>query len=367
VRALNFWLILDGDERWPAETNRFRLRFEAPVMVILRYIGSRLLFFVPQIVGIVLVGFVLIKAVPGDPATLMLGPMASADSIARLRADLGLDKPVPVQFFIYLQKLAHGDFGTSWQTTQPVLSDLKTRFPATLELVTYGLLLALLIGIPLGVFSAAYKRGTIGKIGGMYGLVAGALPDFWLALVLVFIFYSGLHWLPSPIGRIDISVIAPDMITGFYTIDSLLTGNWDALGSSVQHLLLPVLTLGLINAGPILKMTQSTMDRMLNADFSQYERLCGLPRWVIMRHAFRNALPSIITIVSVLYGFLIGGAVLVEIVFSWGGAGQYAVQGVLNSDFNPVLGFVIFSALFSLVIYFLVDLAYLAIDPRIRH
>jgi peptide/nickel transport system permease protein len=198
-------------------------------------------------------------------------------------------------------------------------------------------------------------------------LVAGALPDFWLALVLIYVFYSWLHWLASPIGRIDISIVPPQTITGFYTIDSLLTGNWEALWSSTQHLLLPVATLGLINAGPILKMTQSTMDRMLQADFSQYERLCGLPDQLIMRHAFRNALPSVITIVSVLYGFLIGGAVLVEIVFSWGGAGQYAVQGVLNSDFNPVLGFVILSALLSLVVYLIVDLAYLAIDPRIRH
>jgi peptide/nickel transport system permease protein len=336
-------------------------------MIVLRYIGSRLLFLIPQLIGIVLVGFVLIKAVPGDPATLMLGPMASADSIAKLRGDLGLDQPMPTQFLIYLEKLIRGDFGTSWQTTQPVLSDLRTRFPATLELVTYGLLLALLIAIPLGVFTAATKRSAIRKLGGAYGLIAGALPDFWLALVLVFIFYSQLHWLSSPIGRIDLSVVPPDTITGFYTIDSLLTGNWEALVSSVQHLILPVITLGLINAGPILKMTQSTMERMLGSDFSQYERLCGLPRQLVMRHAFRNGLPSIITIVSVLYGFLIGGAVLVEIVFSWGGAGQYAVQGVLNSDFNPVLGFVIFSALFSLIVYLIVDLAYLAIDPRIRH
>jgi peptide/nickel transport system permease protein len=336
-------------------------------VAILKYIGARLAFLVPQVIGIILVGFLLIKAVPGDPATLMLGPMASTDSVARLRADLGLDKPVTVQFLIYLQKLTRGDLGTSWQTTQPVLSDLRTRFPATLELVTYGLLAALCIGIPLGVLSAVRKHETIGKIGGMYGLVAGALPDFWLALVLIYVFYGELHWVASPIGRIDISVVPPELITGFYTVDSLLTGNWEAFWSSVQHLVLPVATLGLINAGPILKMTQSTMDRMLQADFSQYERLCGLPDYLVMRHAFRNALPSVITIVSVLYGFLIGGAVLVEIVFSWGGAGQYAVQGVLNSDFNPVLGFVIFSALFSLVVYLTVDLAYLAIDPRIRH
>lgn len=336
-------------------------------MAIVRYLGGRLFFLVPQIIGIVLVGFVLIKAVPGDPATLMLGPMATPESIAKLRGELGLDKPLPVQFIIYLGKLAHGDLGTSWQTTQPVLQDLKVRFPATLELVTFGLALALLIGIPLGIVSAMRRHRTAAKVGDFYGLVAGALPDFWLALLLIYIFYSLLGWVSSPIGRIDVSIVPPQTITGFYTIDSLLEGNWPAFWSAVQHLILPVATLGLINAGPILKMTQSTMERMLQADFSQYERLCGLPEKLITRHALRNALPSVITIVSVLYGFLIGGAVLVEIVFSWGGAGQYAVQGVLNSDFNPVLGFVIFSALFSLVVYLLVDLAYLAIDPRIRH
>jgi len=335
-------------------------------MAILRYLGGRLLFLVPQMVGIVLVGFILIKAVPGDPATLMLGPMATPDSIAKLRGDLGLDKPVTTQFLIYLKKLAHGDFGTSWQTTQPVLEDLKVRFPATLELVTFGLLLALAIGIPLGIVSAVRKTGFLAKLGDSYGLVAGALPDFWLALILIYVFYSVLGWVSSPIGRIDITMVPPTA-TGFYTLGSLLEGNWAAFRSSIQHLVLPVATLGLINAGPILKMTQSTMQRMLQSDFSEYERLCGLPERLVMRHALRNALPSVVTIVSVLYGFLIGGAVLVEIVFSWGGAGQYAVQGVLNSDFNPVLGFVIFSALFSLVVYFTVDLVYLAIDPRIRH
>ncbi len=335
-------------------------------MAVVRYIAGRLAFLIPQIIGIVLVSFLLIKAVPGDPATLMLGPMATPQTIAELRAQLGLDKPLPVQFLIYVDKLAHGNLGTSWQTTRPVLDDLRVRFPATLELVTYGMLLALVIGIPLGVASALGKRGPLAKLGGFYGLVAGALPDFWLALILIYIFYSLLGWVASPIGRIDVTVTTPHMITGFYTVDSLLTGNWEAFRSSVHHLILPVLTLGLVNAGPILKMTQATMERTLEADFSLYGRLCGLPEKLVIRRAFRNALPSVITIVSVLYGFLIGGAVLIEIVFSWGGAGQYAVQGVLNSDFNPVLGFVIFSALFSLVVYLIVDLIYLAIDPRIR-
>jgi ABC-type dipeptide/oligopeptide/nickel transport system permease component len=180
------------------------------------------------------------------------------------------------------------------------------------------------------------------------------------------VFYTLLAWAPAPLGRIDFAILPPDPVTGALLIDSLIARNWEALRSAAGHLVLPVLTLGLINAGPILKMTQATTERMLESDFSRYAELCGLPRRVVVRQAFRNALPSVITIVSVLYGFLIGGAVLVEIVFSWGGAGQYAVQGVLNADLNPVLGFVLYSAVLSLFIYLLVDLVYFFLDPRTR-
>ena len=190
------------------------------------------------------------------------------------------------------------------------------------------------------------------------------MPDFWLALVFIYIFYSVYSLVPAPLGRLDFMIIPPQIVTGSLLIDSILDLNFQAFKNSVGHLVLPVLTLGLINAGPILKMTQATMERMLEEDFSKYAELCGLPDKVIAKKAFRNSLPSVITIVSVLFGFLIGGAVLVEIVFSWGGAGQYAVNGVLNADFNPVLGFVLISALFSLVIYLIVDLLYFYIDPR---
>jgi ABC-type dipeptide/oligopeptide/nickel transport system permease component len=335
-------------------------------MHIAIYIGRRLLFIVPQIIGIAMVSFFLVKTIPGDPATLMLGPTATEEAITDLRKQLGLDRPLPVQFLIYLKKMAQGDLGTSWQTTRPVTEDLLLRFPATLELVTFSLLLALMIGIPLGL-AAAFREGSgLHKLADFYGLGAGALPDFWFALVLIFVFYTVLSWAPAPLGRIDLSIIPPPTVTGFYTIDSLIAGDWAAFRSSVGHMVLPVLTLGLINAGPILKMTQSSMEKMMHADFSLYEELCGLPHRQVVSHALRNALPSVVTIISVLYGFLIGGAVLVEIVFSWGGAGQYAVQGVLNSDINPVLGFVVFSAIFSLLIYLIVDLIYMAIDPRIR-
>ncbi|MGD9536218.1 MAG: ABC transporter permease [Alphaproteobacteria bacterium] len=335
-------------------------------MLVLRYIAKRLIFIVPQLFGIILVSFLLVKMIPGDPAVMMLGPFATEEQLARLRADMGLEGTVLEQFWIYLKNLVQGDLGTSWQTTQPVLDDMFQRFPATLELITLSLLLALAIGIPLGVAAAYFKRSMVKKFSDYYGLLAGALPDFWLGLVLIFFFYTLLGWAPPPLGRIDIATIPPPTVTGFYIIDSLIDGNFQALGSTLGRLILPVVTLGVINAGPILKMTQSTMERMLESDFIRYANTCGLPRSVVIRRALRNSLPSIVTIVSVLYGFLIGGAVLVEIVFSWGGAGQYAVQGVLNADINPVLGFVLFSAIFSLVIYLIVDLIYFAIDPRIR-
>lgn len=334
---------------------------------VLTYLAKRMLFVIPQLLGIILVSFLLVKSIPGDPAVLMLGPTATPEAIASLRAQLGLEEPLYVQFGIYVQNLLQGDLGTSWQTTRPVLEDLILRFPATLELVTLSLSLAILVGVSLGVFAARRPNGWVARVADFYGLSAGAIPDFWFALVLIFIFYTLLGWAPAPLGRMDMIVFPPPQVTGAYTIDSLIAGDFQAFRSALSHLVLPVLTLGLLNAGPILKMTQATMERMLESDFSRYEVLSGVPQRLVVRHALQNALPSIVTIISVLYGFLIGGAVLVEIVFSWGGAGQYAVQGVLNSDIYPVLGFVLFSAIFSLIVYIVVDLIYALLDPRISN
>jgi len=332
----------------------------------LRYIAKRMPYVIPQLFGIILVSFFMVKLIPGDPAVMMLGPTASQQSLAALRDKMGLSKPLWQQFAYYIGDVLHGNLGTSWQTTRPVTEDLLQRFPATLELVTFGLLLAIAIGFPLGVAASRLQSGPVRKFADYYGLLAGAMPDFWLALVLIYIFYTQLGWIAAPLGRIDLAVVPPRTITGSLVVDSLLTGNIDALSSSFGHLVLPVLTLGIINAGPILKMTQTMVTRALSSEFVQYAEICGLPRRVVLRQAVRAALPAIVTIISALFGFLIGGAVLVEIVFSWGGAGQYAVQGVLNADVNPVLGFVLFSAVLSLVIYLVVDLIYYALDPRMR-
>jgi peptide/nickel transport system permease protein len=334
--------------------------------MLLRYIAKRMPYVIPQLFGIILVSFFMVKLIPGDPAVMMLGPTASQQSLAALRDKMGLSKPLWQQFAYYIGDVLHGNLGTSWQTTRPVTEDLLQRFPATLELVTFGLLLAIAIGFPLGVAASRLQSGPVRKFADYYGLLAGAMPDFWLALVLIYIFYTQLGWIAAPLGRIDLAVVPPRTITGSLVVDSLLAGNIDALSSSFGHLVLPVLTLGIINAGPILKMTQTMVTRALSSEFVQYAEICGLPRRVVLRQAVRAALPAIVTIISVLFGFLIGGAVLVEIVFSWGGAGQYAVQGVLNADVNPVLGFVVLSAVLSLVIYLVVDLIYYALDPRTR-
>jgi peptide/nickel transport system permease protein len=335
--------------------------------MLLRYIARRIPYVIPQLFGIILVSFFMVKLIPGDPAVMMLGPTASKQSLAALRDKMGFNKPLWQQFTYYIGDVVHGDLGSSWQTTRPVTEDLFQRFPATLELVTFSLLLAIAIGFPLGVAAARLKSGPVRKFADYYGLLAGAMPDFWLALVLIYVFYTRLGWIPAPLGRIDMAVVPPRTVTGSLVIDSLISRDADALYSSFGHLVLPVLTLGVINAGPILKMTQSMVTRALSSEFVRYAEMCGLPRRVVLRQAVRAALPSVVTIISVLYGFLIGGAVLVEIVFSWGGAGQYAVQGVLNADVNPVLGFVVFSAILSLIIYLVVDLIYFALDPRTRN
>ena len=185
-------------------------------MRIARYLLYRLTFILPQLLGIVLVSFFLVKSIPGDPAVLMLGPTATPDAIASLRTQMGLDQPLYVQFILYVNHLLHGDLGTSWQTTRPVLDDLIQRFPATLELVTFSLILAIVVGMGLGVASALNPKGWMGRLADMYGLSAGALPDFWFALVLIFVFYTLARWTPAPLGRLDIEVIAPDPDHGLH-------------------------------------------------------------------------------------------------------------------------------------------------------
>ena len=327
---------------------------------------KRFLYLIPQLIVVSLIVFFLIRLLPGDPSFMLAGPYATAERIAEVRRQLGLDKPIYIQYYHYIRNVLRGDFGTSWRTSQPVLHDIAQRLPATMELILGTTFFAVLLGIPLGILTAIRKRGLADKAVFVYGMLAGAIPDFWFALIAVFLFFYKLGWLPGPTGQLDIGVSEPPHLTGMYVVDSLVTGNWETFRSSVKHLILPLLTLVVVYMPLILKTTRSTMEEMLESTFVEYARACGLSRWMQLRYALRNALPPVATLVGIMIWFLLGGAVLVETVFAWGGLGQYAVESVVNSDYAPLQAVVLLAAAFTMGIFLLVDLAYCWLDPRIK-
>ena len=334
-------------------------------MRIARVVGRRFIFLGPQLVGITLVTFLLVRLIPGNPAFLLAGPMAGEGTVEAYERELGLDKPIVVQYFLYVGQLAKGDLGFSWWTGNEVLTDIMKRVPATLELVTISMIIIVVLGVLTGIVVGLRSGGFVDRLGFVYGLFAGAFPDYWLALVLVFLFFFQLGLLPAPVGRLDLAVANPPQVTGFLLVDSVLAGDREAFVSASNHLLLPVITLVAVYMGAIVKMTRSTLQEKLDSDFITFAKASGLGTVTVVRYALRNALPPVLTIIGVTYAYLLGSAVLVETVFSWGGIGQYAVGAVLVSDYSAIQGFVLVAALFNLVIYLLVDIAHLAIDPRV--
>ena len=339
-------------------------------MTTARYILRRLVVLIPQMFLISVATFILIRLLPGDPARLELGPLAPDEGVQQLRTELKLDESVPVQYLAYLERLFHGDLGRSWVNSSEVSADLSERIPATLELLILGMGLVLLVLVPLGVVTAARGGGLatrgLKKASFGYGLLAGALPDFWLGLLLVFVFSSQLGWAPGPEGRLGIDAVPPEDITGMYTFDALVTGNFSVFGSALAHLALPVLTLAFVYGAPIFKMTHSTMSAALRANYTTYAEGFGLPHRKILWYSLRNAAPPIIVITGVIAGYLLGGAVLIETVFNLNGVGQYAVQAITTADYAPIQAFVLIAAIFTMLVYLVVDLVYFATDPRVR-
>ncbi|MGE8106675.1 ABC transporter permease [Allorhizobium sp. NPDC080224] len=332
----------------------------------LRIILARLPMIVPQMLGVIFVTFILVRLLPGDPTLLMLGNMATPESIANLREQLGLNGTLLEQFWNYMANVLQGDLGTSLFTSNPVVTDLIERAPATLELITYSMILTVLLAVSIAVIAVVRPRGIFDYGSRIYGLAAGAIPDFWVGLLLIFFLFSLAGIAPAPFGRIDPMLDTPAAVTGFYTIDSLIAGDLTAFVSSLGRLMLPVLTLTIVNAGALMKMTKTTFADIWRSDFIRHQRASGLPERIIIRNALRNSLPPIITMVGFLVGFLLGAAVLVETIFSWGGLGQYAVQSVINSDYPALQGFVLVASAFILVVYLIVDILYELADPRIR-
>jgi ABC-type dipeptide/oligopeptide/nickel transport system permease component len=334
------------------------------------YVARRLLLALPQMLLISVVTFTLIRLLPGDPARLQVGPLASEEGVQALRNKMHLNSPIPEQYAYYLSGILHGDLGRSWTSGTPVANDLADRLPATLELITYGLLFMLVVLLPLGAVTAARGGGIVTRILKrvtlVYGLLAGALPDFWMGLLFLFVFFTVLGWTPGPEGRLSIGVIRPPRLTGFYTIDALVAGQFDTFVDAVKHLILPSLTLGLVYGGQIYKTTRLMVGRALRSDYTAYLEGLGVPYRRVLMVALRNAAPPVIVMTGIIVGFLLGGAVLIETVFNLNGIGQYAVKAVTSADYAPMQAFVLVAAVFTMLVYLVVDLLYFVVDPRVR-
>ncbi|MEO1404352.1 MAG: ABC transporter permease [Cyanobacteria bacterium J06635_1] len=328
-------------------------------------ITRRIFAAIPSILGVIIVTFVLTRALPGDPAAYFAGPAATQEAIDQIRESLGLDRSLPEQFLIYVGELLRGDLGQSLTTGQTVLSDLLTRLPASLELTLAGLIFSLTLAIPLGIL-AATRPGSWMDHGVRVLATAGvSLPTFFTGLLLVYVFYFRLGVAPAPLGRLDILYSSPEQVTGLFLADSLLAGNLETFWAALSQLVLPAVTLGLFALAPLARVTRAAMLGVLSSDFIRTARASGLaPRTILFSYAFRNALLPIVTTLGVVFSFLLGANVLVEKVFAWPGIGSYAVSALIASDYAAVQGFVLTMALLYVVLNLIIDLLYTLIDPR---
>jgi len=334
------------------------------------YLGLRFLFLIPQIVLISFITFVLVRMLPGNPARMSLGPLAPESAVEALRSKWLLDRPIFEQYTAWLEKAFTGDLGESWVNNTYVLDDLIYRIPVTIEIIFLALIMVFLFLVPLAIITASRTKNRIVRffqnITFGYGMLAGALPDFLLGLVLIFIFFTHAGILPGPEGRLGILDFESPFVTGSVLIDSLIAGDFNNFWSGAWHLIMPVFTLAFVYGAPIFKMLRSQMEGALQADYTTYAEAVGIkPRLVFLRAARVASGPTIV-ITGVVVMFLLGGAVLVETVFNLTGLGQYAVQAIVTADYAPLQGFVSFAAIFTMLVYLAVDLVQFAMDPRIK-
>jgi len=332
------------------------------------FIWKRLLGTVPSLLGVVVLTFLLSHALPGDPAAYFAGPAANAASIADVREKLGLDRPLLEQFFHYVGDLLHGDLGRSLTTGQPVLTDLVDRLPASLELSAFALIFAVGLAIPMGVWAATRINGPVDHVCRALVTVCAAFPTFFVGLLLVYVFYFLLGISPEPLGRLNEIVYSPPArITGAYTVDALLSGDWTVFRASLIQLVLPAVSLGLFALAPIARITRAAMVEALGSDFVRTARASGLPVWkILFTYAFRNALLPVTSVLGMVFSFLLGSNVLIEQVFGWQGVGAYAVSAVVASDYAAVQGFVLMMAILYILLNLVVDVFGTLIDPRVR-
>jgi peptide/nickel transport system permease protein len=332
---------------------------------MLRFVLRRLTLMVPVLVGLSLLLFAWVRALPGDPARALLGERATPDGIARVNAAYGFDQPLFVQYFTYVKALLHGDFGSSIQTGRPVMDSFLERFPATIELGLAALLLAVVVGVPLGYLAARHQGRALDTAVVSGSLLGVVTPVFFLAILLKLVFADTLHWLPT--AQRQNPRIEATHITNFYVLDGLMTREWDAAWDAVVHLVLPAIALGTIPLAIIVRITRASVAEVMHEDYVRTAESKGLTSAVISRrHILRNALLPVVTTIGLQAGLLFSGAVLTETVFSFNGIGQNLFDAIGHRDYPVLQGFILFIAIVYSLINLLVDLAYGVIDPRVR-
>ncbi len=368
--GLQLELPRDDDEVRDPGPPKARIRGARLGQGVRRLLGS-----VGVVLSVVTATFLVTRVFAPDPTDLFLSPggngfasaAAEAAERAKVRTSLGLGSSIPVQYYHFILQLLHGNLGKSFETGRPVSADLLARLPATAELATYALIFGVAAGIVVGVASAVRRGGAVDHVARFFTIGGIAMPQFWVGLMLLWIFFTKLHWAPGPIGRLPAGVAPPHRITGFYVVDGILDGDWKTALDAVRQLVLPVVTLGGGLAAPICKMVRSSMVESLNSEYIRTAHALGFGRRkVYMQYALKNGLLPVLTILAGIIGFTFCGSVLVESVFGWPGVGNYAFQSIQDSDFPAIQGFVVYASVLYVVIYELLNYLYSVVDPRIR-
>ena len=335
-------------------------------MNLLNFIVRRLLLMVLVLFGVLCIVFIIANVIPADPIGALLGGNAPPEVVDEYKKKLGLDKPLAERFVSYLLGVLRGDLGVSFRTNRPVLEDIKKFFPATMELAIAATILSVILGIWLGVASAVNRNKGIDHFARVFSILGVSMPVFWTGLLLLLVFYYKLDILPGP-GRLDIFLTPPKRITGSIVIDSLLTGNWEALKNGLLHLIMPAFVLGYSATASIARITRASMLDVLRQEYITTARSKGLEeRKVVRNHALRNALIPTVTIIGLTFGSLLEGAVLTETVFSWPGLGRYITNGYLVLDYPAVMGGTLYIAFIYSLVNLIVDIIYAFLDPRMR-
>lgn len=336
-------------------------------MRALLFLLRRVALLVPLLLVVAAGTFALLRLGGQDPSAMLAGPTATADEITRLRADYALDRPLPVQFLLWLGKVLHGDLGQSWISNRPVLAELLERAPASLELLVLGVLIGALVGVPVGLLSALRRGRATDHIARMLSLLGYSIPTYFLGLAMLLVFFYVLEWAPPGMGRLSLMLTPPARVTGSFLLDALLSGDLEAAHSAAAQLVLPVACIAILCAAPIIAQTRGIALNVLASPAIAYAEAQGLPPYTIARIALRNAATPVITFIGAELVGLVGSGSLIEYVFAWGGTGQFGLDAIVKGDFAVVQGYVLLLAVFSVVVFLAVDLLVLALEPRAGH